>query len=323
MNILVIGGSKFIGWRLVELLGKTDHAVTVINRGNHQKIYPNNVTHHIADRNDDAQMSAAVGNATYDVAFDMCGFVETDMQHTVKLFGERTKKYVFISTAATYLEPLVLPMDENHPQGAHGVWGTYGSGKLACEQVLLAAYEESNFPAVIVRPSYVYGVGNIIDRETFLFDRIAKGRTILVPGDGEAVIQLGDVTDLCQALLSIAETPKGIGECYNISGNEYVTLNSLTKLVGKIIGKDYKTPHVNPKDYDMTDRDIFPFDNISYFTTSAKFSKDFGWTPEISLSDGLTSAYNEWLNSPEKLPTNYEKEDAIFATIDERQGGSK
>jgi len=315
MNILIIGGSNFIGWWLVELLGRTDHSVTVINRGNHERPYPSNVTHHSADRNDFNAMAEAVGNTVYDVAFDMCGFVESDMEHTVALFGEHTKKYVFISTAATYLEPLILPITEGHPQGVHGAWGKYGSDKLACEQVLLSAYEESGFPAIIVRPSYVYGVGNVVEHETFLFDRISKGRTILIPGDGEAVIQLGEVSDLCRALLSIAETPKGFGQCYNISGNELVTLKSLVALVAKIVGKNYKTIHTSPKDYGMTDRDIFPFDNCTYFTTSDKFSKDFGWSPVVSLTDGLTGAYNEWLNSADQLKTDYEHEDTVLAKL--------
>lgn len=313
MNILIIGGSKFIGWRFVELLGKTDHSVTIINRGNHQRIYPDNVKQRTADRNDYDQMATAIGNAAYDVVFDMCGYVEIDMQHTVKLFGSRAKKYVFISTAATYLEPRVLPIAEDHPQGEHGIWGAHGSGKLACEQVLLAAYKTSDFPVVIVRPSYVYGIGNTIDRETFLFDRIAKGRTILIPGDGEAVIQLGEVSDLCQALLRIAEAPKGFGECYNISGNEFVTLKSLVTLVSNIMGKGYKSLRVNPKDYGLTDRNVFPFDNCTYFTANDKFSKDFGWSSAVSLADGLRAAYNAWLQAPSRLETDYHNEDIVLA----------
>lgn len=316
MNILVIGGSKFIGWRLVELLGKTQNTVTVINRGNHPRKYPSNVTCHVADRNDYNKLSAAVGNATYDAVFDMCGYVEGDMRHIVKLIAGRTNKYVFISTAATYLEPLGMPITEDYGQGAHGVWGAYGSGKLACERLLLSAYKETGFPAVIVRPSYVYGTGNSHDRETYLFDRITKGRTILVPSDGEAVIQMGEVTDLCQALLSISEMPKGFGECYNVSGKELITLNGLVKLVAIIVGKDAKTVFVTPKHYGMTDRDIFPFDNVSYFTTSEKFSKEFDWSPAVSLVDGLTAAYNEWLHAADRLPTNYEKEDDLLARLD-------
>jgi nucleoside-diphosphate-sugar epimerase len=313
MKILIIGGSNFIGWRFVESLGETNHSVVVVNRGNHQKNYPDNVVHYEVDRNDFDQMTAVIGDNNFDAVFDMCGYVESDMRHVVKLFSRRTRKYVFISTAATYFEPLILPITENHPQGVHGVWGKYGSGKLACERVLLTAYETSGFPTVIVRPSYVYGIGNMTDRETLLFDRVTQKRTILIPGDGEAVIQLGEVTDLCRALLSIAEMPKGIGACYNISGNELVTLKSLVALVAKIVGKDYKTMHVNPKDHGMTDRDIFPFDNCTYFTANDKFSVDFGWSPIVSLTDGLTAAHNEWLNTSDRLKTNYENEDAVLA----------
>jgi len=316
MNILIIGGSNFIGWRFVELLGTTTHQVTVINRGNHQKTYPGNVTHRTADRNDFHQMKSAIGDTMYDAVFDMCGFAESDMQHTIKLFSGRTKKYVFISSAATYLEPLVLPIIEEHPQGAHSIWGKYGNGKLACERVLLTAHEKSGFPAVIVRPSYVYGIGNTIDRETFLFDRITKGRTILIPGDGQAVIQLGEVSHLCLALLNIADTPEDFSGGYNISGDDLITLNSLVALVAKIVGKSYKTLHVNPKDYGLGDRDIFPFDNCTYFTTNDKYAHDFGWITPVSLVDGLTAAYTEWLHSPDRLGTSYENEDAVLAKLE-------
>ncbi|MCL2164327.1 MAG: NAD-dependent epimerase/dehydratase family protein [Oscillospiraceae bacterium] len=315
MNILVIGGSNFIGWRFVEFLGKTNHTVTVINRGNRSRSYPHNVIHRLADRNDHAKMKAIVGNASYDAVYDMCGFVESDMKYTVELFSGRTKKYVFISTAATYIEPEVMPIPESYPQGVHGIWGKYGGGKLACEKVLLTAHEENGFPAVIVRPSYVYGVGNTIDRETFLYDRITNGRTILVPSSGEAVIQLGEVTDLCRALLAIAVSSKGYGQCYNISGSELITLNALIHLVSKIIGKDYRTVFINPKDYGMTDREVFPFDNSSYFTSCEKFSADFGWQPEISLVEGLSNAYQEWLNSSQRIQTKYEKEDSVLIKL--------
>jgi hypothetical protein len=72
------------------------------------------------------------------------------------------------------------------------------------------------------------------------------------------------------------------------------------------------TVAVCPKDHGMTDRDVFPFDNVSYFTDCGKFSKDFGWSPEVSLVEGLTTTYSEWLSSSHRLPTNYEKEDAVL-----------
>lgn len=312
---MVIGGSKFIGWRFVELLGQTNHNVTVVNRGNNIRDYPANVTHYVSDRHDFEKMRAIIASNHYDAVFDMCAFVGADMQYSSSLFGGKTDKYVFISTAATYLEPHEMPILDDYAQGIHSVWGGYGGGKLECEEILLSAYEHQKFPMVIVRPSYVYGIGNTIDRETLIFDRITKNRKILVPGCGEAVIQLGEVTDLCKALLKIAEGSKGYGECYNISGNECVTLNGLVRMIAEILGKPYHTVLINPKDYGMTDRDVFPFENVSYFTDCQKFSKDFAWKPLVSLKDGLTVAYEAWLNSSVRISTNYHNEDLVLAKI--------
>lgn len=315
MNILVIGGSKFIGWALVQQLDKLSHDITVINRGNIERRYGKHIRHVAADRNNYDHMQDALGENTYDVVFDMCGFTAPDMQHTLKLLAGRTKRYVFISTAAIYLEPSTLPLTEHSPQGSHGVWGAYGSGKLDCEKLLFSAFKDTGFPVTIIRPSYVYGIGNVIDRETFLFDRISKGRTILMPGDGQAVIQLGDVADLCDALVKVADSKAGIGEAYNVSGDEYVTLNSLVRLSSQIVGKPVKITHVAPSKYRMADRDIFPFDNVTYFTSTQKFRQAFDWNPKTSLQEGLTNAYAAWANSDSKLPTSYRNEDAVLSAI--------
>ena len=318
MNILIIGGSSFIGWRFVELLGQTDNTVTVVNRGNHPRHYPDNAINIVCDRHDSANFSTVINSAKFDVVYDMCAFVSDDVQTTINLFSAQPGKYVFISTAATYLEPQELPITEDHAQGVHGVWGKYGKGKLDCERVLLNAYAKTGFPAVIVRPSYVYGIGNTIDRETFLFDRISKGRKILVPECGEVVIQLGEVGDLCGALLVLGERTGGVGSCYNISGNDLITLKGLVSLIADIMGKSYQTVFVNPKKYGMSDRDIFPFDNSTYYTSCEKFSTEFRWRPQVNLRQGLTQAYENWLSSSNRMPTHYEKEDSVLADIEGR-----
>ncbi len=318
MNILIIGGSNFIGWMLVELLGQTSHTVTVVNRGNHPRHYPDNATNIVCDRHDSANFSTVIKSAKFDVVYDMCAFVGDDVQTTINLFSAQPGKYIFISTAATYLETQELPITENHAQGIHGIWGKYGGGKLDCELVLLSAYANTGFPAVVVRPSYVYGVGNTLDRETFLFDRISKGRKILVPEGGEAVIQLGEVSDLCRALLVLGERAGSVGSCYNISGNELITLMGLVSLVAAIMGKSYQTVSVNPKKYGMSDRDVFPFDNSTYYTSCEKFSAEFQWIPQVNLRQGLTQAYENWLSSSDRIPTKYEKEDLVLADSEGR-----
>lgn len=315
MNVLIIGGSNFIGWRLIESLQKKNCRITVINRGNRKKEYPTDVTHVILNRNNYEGMKTFVNDKYFDVVFDMCAFNGNDMSFTTDLFENKIGKYVFISTAATYLEPEILPIKEDYKQGVHPLWGKYGGDKLECEKILLDAYKKNGFPVVIVRPSYVYGIGNSIDRETFLFDRITKGRTILLPGDGDSVIQLGEVTDLCEALILIGASDKGVGESYNISGNEYTTLKGLVSIVASIMKMKYNTININPLMYGMTDRDIFPFENSTYFTSCEKFSKEFNWEPKISINDGISHAYEHWLHSNNRIVTKYEKEDIVLADL--------
>ncbi|MDE6550317.1 MAG: NAD-dependent epimerase/dehydratase family protein [Clostridia bacterium] len=308
MKIFVLGGSNFIGWRLVQYLGNTGNEVTVYNRGNHERIYPKNVIHVIGDRTDTAKLLKLAEN-NYDVVYDMCAFTGAQIKPTIECFKNKVGRYVFISSAAAYLDNQILPIKEDAMCGEHPQWGKYGNGKYECELLLKEAYNEYNFPITIVRPSYVYGIGNPIDRETLLFDRISKSLPIFIPYSGYGVIQLGNVDDLCNALYLIACSNKGKGESYNISGEEYVTLNGLVRIIEDIVGKKTNIYHVLPEKYGFAQREIFPFENNTYFTSIQKFKNDFDWKPTIGLLEGLKQAYLHWCKAP--IKTNYTNEEKL------------
>ncbi len=308
MNILIIGGSNFIGWHLVEKLSKTKHKVTVVNRGNHNRIYPQNITFVKSDRADLSKVSL-LSNVNFDVVYDMCAFNGEQIAPTIEIFKNKIKRYVFISSAAAYLDNQLLPITETAPCGYHPQWGAYGNAKYECEIKLRQAYEECGFPYTIIRPSYVYGVGNPIDRETLLFDRISKEKPIFIPYSGYGVIQLGYVSDLCDALCLLLDSDIGIGETYNVSGEEYVTLNGLVDCIEHIVGKKAITYHVNPVKYGFSQRNVFPFENNTYFTSINKFKEDFCWKPQISLKEGLLEAYLYWKENP--IITHYENEEKL------------
>lgn len=312
MKILVIGGSNFIGWHLVEQLSKTKHQVTVINRGNHNRTYPRNVTYIKCDRNEIGEI-AIKSNLSFDVVYDMCAFNSEQIVPTIEFFKNKVKRYVFISSSAAYLDNQILPIPETAPCGYHPQWGAYGNAKYECEIKLRQAYEECFFPYTIIRPSYVYGIGNPIDRETLLFDRISKGKPIFIPYSGYGVIQLGNVSDLCNALCLLLNSDVGIGETYNVSGEEYVTLNGLVECIENIVGKKSTTYHVDPTKYGFTQRNVFPFENNTYFTSIYKFKNDFNWEPKISLNDGLKEAYLYWQKNP--LITKYDNEEKLFQIL--------
>lgn len=318
MKVLVIGGSNFIGWHLVNMLNEMSDNVFVFNRGNHIRNYPAWVKYVNGDRSEKSKLKELAQKEQFDVVFDMCSFNEEHANDVVYALSENAKKVIFISSSAAYLENQILPLKENATCGFHPQWGAYGEAKYKAECVYLNAFRANQFPVVIIRPSYVYGPDNTIDRETKLFDRIAKQRPVLVPYSGDGVIQLGYIDDLCTALMTIAKSGIGLGEIYNISGNELITLNGLIELVSKIVGIKANVYHVDPTELGFTQRDLFPFENNTYFTSIQKAQKDFDWCPKVGLQKGLEISFDLWKRGNSPVITKYEAEDKAIKTLIDR-----
>ena len=76
-------------------------------------------------------------------------------QADIELFRGRTGQYVFISSASAYQTPPArMPVVESTP--LRNPYWQYSRDKIACEDLLVAAYREEGFPATIVRPSHTY-----------------------------------------------------------------------------------------------------------------------------------------------------------------------
>ena len=317
MKILVIGGSNFIGWHLVKRLNEISDNVVVFNRGNHDRSYPDWVKHIKGDRSERNQLRSLAAEEQFDVVFDMCTFNEEHAKDVVYALSGNVKKVVFISSSAAYTENQVLPLKEDAHCGFHPQWGAYGKAKYDAECVFLNAFNSEQFPVIIVRPSYVYGPDNTIDRETKLFDRITRNRPVLVPYSGDGVIQLGYIDDLCDALMAIAKAKTGVGEVYNISGNELITLNGLVELVSCIVGIKASIYHVDPVKLGFTQRELFPFENNTYFTSIEKAQRDFEWSPKVGLYAGLTASYDLWKCGNSPIITKYDAENKAIVLLRE------
>lgn len=87
-----------------------------------------------------------------------------------------------------------------------------------------------------------------------------------------------------------------------------MTLNGLVSLVSDIVGKKAKVYHVNPEELGFTQRELFPFENNTYFTSIEKFCKMFDWFPKMSLKEGLKQSYIAWKENPNRIRTKTENE---------------
>jgi len=126
----------------------------------------------------------------------------------------------------------------------------YSLDKIACEEVLKRAQRESGFPATIVRPSLTYGPSQIPvvigswQKPYTIVDRMRRGATIIVPGDGTSIWTLTHNSDFAKGLVGLFGHPGAIGEDFHITSEESLTWNQIYALVGRAAGVEPNILHV-------------------------------------------------------------------------------
>ena len=257
MNVLIIGGSRFIGPLIIEELLRRNHDVTVFNRGLIRQEYPEGVRFIKGDRN--------YGFSLYehfDTIVDTCAYRREDTLQVIKEL--RFDFLVHLSTATVYKKSEIFPLTENSPLGGWPFWGEYNRGKVECEKIL----EESGVPYASIRPVYILGPQNYIEREKFIYSRLLADKPLLLPGDGRAVIQFVHVRDIAEALVALAEKkPEG---AFNCASDETITLKDLVEQMARIAGRSPIIKYNPSADGKNFNADEFPFANENMVVSNEK-----------------------------------------------------
>lgn len=165
-KILLIGGSRYFGRRLVALERDAGNAVTVLNRGT--TAAPGGVARLVADRDDESALRAALGERTFDVVFDQVLYTPRQADIARRVFAGRTGRYVMTSTMEVY---------DPAPPTAEAL--AYAEGKRGAEAVLAG---EPAFGHVAVRAAHVLGGGRaeFTGRLAHYVERIGAGIPVAV-----------------------------------------------------------------------------------------------------------------------------------------------
>src|SRR3990167_11454396 len=151
MRIGVLGGTRFIGYHLVEALLEIGAEICIFHRG--QTVEPRSfskpVKRIIGDRNNISSLKPFFEDR-YDAVIDLSGYTEKQVFPMASSFRNSIGHYIFCSTSSAYQTPPPIPFDEEAPLVDKR--GTYGGDKRASEQILLKAGHESNWPVTIFRP---------------------------------------------------------------------------------------------------------------------------------------------------------------------------
>jgi nucleoside-diphosphate-sugar epimerase len=242
MDVLVIGGNRFMGVTLVWRLLYAGHRVTVLNRGNLADPFGDRVERLRADRGSD-DFDRVLAGRGFDRVVDLAGFSAGDAARAVRVLGGRTGHYVFVSTGQVYLvrEGCPQPSREVDYDGAvmaaaptpadHDDW-RYGIGKRGAEDVLAAA---AALPSTRLRIPMVNGEHDHKRRlESYLW-RLLDGGPLLVPEAGAIArhVYSGAVVG---AILRILEAPPPPGQAYNLAQAEQPSVRALIERLAARVG---------------------------------------------------------------------------------------
>lgn len=236
MNLLVLGGTRFVGRAVVEAALARNHHVTLFNRGSRPDLFPE-TEQLIGDRDNGLDV---LKDREWDAVVDTSGYVPRIVNQSVQLLKERVKHYTFISTVDVY--DLTVPgvVDESHPtkrleyDSLEDRYLAYGPLKARCEQVVLEHMKEK---ALIIRCGLVVGPEDHTDRFTYWPRRISEGGEILAPGNPEARVQFIDVRDIADWIIRQAEQVNG--GVYTAAGPaEEMTIKQFLQSCAEKVGKE-------------------------------------------------------------------------------------
>lgn len=300
MNILVLGGSGFIGAHIVDGLLTEGHKLRVYDRT--PLVYKSGVDTVQADLGDVMALSEAL--IGIDVVLhlistsvpstsnkDPISDVNGNLVNTLKLLDVMRQtdvnKIIYFSSGGTvYGHPQQVPMTELHPTNPIC---SYGIVKLAIEKYLNMYSELYGFVSTILRPSNPYGPGQKhMGVQGFIGTCISSALNntrLSIWGDGSIIRDYIFISDVVNATNSaIRDMQSGT---FNISSSNGYSLNEIISYVEKYTQKTIDTEYKTKRDFDIS---TMILDNHKMF-------KSFKWKPTVDIEEGINKTVDAFLKT--------------------------
>ncbi len=247
MRVLFVGGTGVISSACGQLALERGIELYLLNRGTGRRPVPEGARVLRGDIRDRDSVRDAIGQRDFDVVVDWVAYTPEHVTTDIELFRDRTRQYVFISTAAVYQKPpVLLPITESTPF-EYTLWD-YARAKIACEDVIANACR-AKFPATIVRPSHTYDQTKLpLQGGYTMVDRMRRGDPVIVHGDGSSLWTLTHHRDFAKGFVGLLGNPHAIGETFHITSDEVLTWNQIYETIGRAAGALPRLVHV-PSDY--------------------------------------------------------------------------
>jgi len=253
MRVLFIGGTGIISTACTRLAVERGIDLTLLTRGQRAVAVPEGAKTLRVDIDDTASARRALDGPPFDVVVDWVAYTPAHIERDLELFRGRTEQYIFISSASAYQKPCGhYRITESTPL-ANPFW-EYSRNKIACEDRLMRAYREEDFPITIVRPSLTYGDTQITvavnswAKSYTAVDRMRRGKKVIVPGDGTSLWVITHNSDFAKGLVGLLGLAQAIGHAFHITSDEVMTWDQWYRLTAEAAGVEPNLVHI-PSDF--------------------------------------------------------------------------
>lgn len=251
MKALFIGGTGTISTAIVKrLLDDPQWEVWVLNRGNRKLPDAENLHQIVADIHDEADAAEKLKGMTFDTVCEFIGFKKEDVERDYRLFKDKTRQYIYTSSASAYHKPSADYRITEGTALANPHW-QYSRDKIACEEYLMKMYREESFPVTIVRPSHTYCEKSIPlgvhgkNGSWQVIRRMQEGKPVIIHGDGTSLWHLTFNTDFAIGYTALMGNRHAIGEAFQITGDETLSWNQIYATIADALGVELHPYYVS------------------------------------------------------------------------------
>lgn len=311
---LFIGGTGTISMAITRALSvDPEWHLTLLNRGSRTGELPSGVTViNVKDVNDEKEAAKALAGLKFDTVCDFIGFVPSQVERDYRLFKDRTKQFMYISSASAYQKPLDDYRITEGTTLANPYW-EYSRNKIACEEFLFKKWREEKFPVTIIRPSHTYDERSIPmgvhgSKGSYqVIKRMLEGKPVIVHGDGTSLWHMTFNEDFAQAFIGLMGNPHAVGEAFQITGDETLTWDQIYKTIADALGVPYKPFYVSSYFLAAAGEGKFDFlgglvgdkaNSVVFDNTKLKNAVP-GFRPHIRFEQGVRRALDYVMSHPE------------------------
>ena len=218
----------------------------------------------------------SVSNPIFDAENNILGTLQL-LEYAKEI---EAKRFIHISSAATYGDPVSLPITEDHPRNPKS---PYGLSKLVSEKYVRLYSQLYNLEIVVLIPFNIYSpLQNADDPYAgviFKFiEAIKKGVQYTIYGDGKQTRDFIHVKDVARAIDLSLKSKSAANQIINIGSGVPYSINELSSNLLKL-----SKSGIQPQQSDAQEGDIY-----ESYCSIKKAQEILGFTQSISIETGLS-----------------------------------